>query len=278
MYTDLVGSSNVKLSLINGLSISNCPLIVNLDIPGVPPKNFPYLSCYSSKSVFNLIKILKEISLTMLNLDLSICFISVSACIDFLWLFPEKQNTWNAQERAKNSSWIESLNLHLKIRGNSVFQLNSNSTELELHKGTQERLYLSLLSVKSTIMLDVRRQSIVHKARSFGPHLSVLPALMNTNVRNWLPVVCLHTSDAKHRRNGTCLHRWISHLFKGFSSVRFLEKLILRKSLDEQKITKNNMDPSEPVSKRLPFTSLKTRQWLLFWNCSNWESFLWDTR
>ena len=33
------------------------------------------------------------------------------------------------------------------------------------------------------------------------------------------------------------------------------------------------MDPSEPLSKRLPFTSLKTRQWLLFWNCSNGEMF-----
>ena len=38
------------------------------------------------------------------------------------------------------------------------------------------------------------------------------------------------------------------------------------------------MDPSEPLSKRLPFTSLKTRQWLLLWNCSNRESFLRDTR
>ena len=32
-------------------------------------KKFPYLSCYSSKSVFYLIKILKEICYTMLNLD-----------------------------------------------------------------------------------------------------------------------------------------------------------------------------------------------------------------
>ena len=37
------------------------------------------------------------------------------------------------------------------------------------------------------------------------------------------------------------------------------------------------MDPSEPLSKRLPFTSLQTRQWLLLWNCSNREGF-WDTR
>ena len=51
---------------------------------GCPTKNFPYLSCYFSKSVFYLIKILTEICCTMLNLDLSICFISVSACIDFL--------------------------------------------------------------------------------------------------------------------------------------------------------------------------------------------------
>ena len=35
------------------------------------------------------------------------------------------------------------------------FLLNSNSTELELHKGTQEKSYLSVLSIKSMIMLDV---------------------------------------------------------------------------------------------------------------------------
>ena len=29
----------------------------------------------------------------------------------------------------------------------------------------------------------------------------------------------------------------------------------------------------EPLSKRLPFTSIKTRQWLLSWDCSNGESF-----
>ena len=53
-------------------------------LPGVPEKNFPYLSCYFSKSLFYLIKIMKEISFTIVNLDLSICFISVSARIDFL--------------------------------------------------------------------------------------------------------------------------------------------------------------------------------------------------
>ena len=49
-----------------------------------PTKNFPYLSCYFIKGVFNLIKILKEICHTMLNLDLSTCFISVCALIDLL--------------------------------------------------------------------------------------------------------------------------------------------------------------------------------------------------
>ena len=32
------------------------------------------------------------------------------------------------------------------------------------------------------------------------------------------------------------------------------------------------------LRKTLPFTSFKSRQWLLSWNCSNRESFLWDTR
>ena len=49
-----------------------------------PTRNIPYLSSNFSKSVFYLIKFLKEICYTMLNLDLSICFISVSARIDFL--------------------------------------------------------------------------------------------------------------------------------------------------------------------------------------------------
>ena len=53
-------------------------------VPGVPKKHFPYLSCYFSKSVFYFIKILKGICYTMLHLDLSICFISVSTRIDFL--------------------------------------------------------------------------------------------------------------------------------------------------------------------------------------------------
>ena len=33
------------------------------------------------------------------------------------------------------------------------------------------------------------------------------------------------------------------------------------------------MDPNQPLSKRLLFPSLKTRQWLLLWNGSNGESF-----
>ena len=43
------------------------------------------------------------------------------------------------------------------------------------------------------------------------------------------------------------------------------------------KIGTNHIDLSERLSKRLPFTSFKTRQWLLSWNCSNGESFFWDT-
>ena len=35
---------------------------------------------------------------------------------------------------------------------------------------------LFVLSVKSKIMLDVRRKSIVHKIMSCGPHLSVSPS------------------------------------------------------------------------------------------------------
>ena len=38
-------------------------------------------------------------------------------------------------------------------------------------------------------------------------------------------------------------------------------------------IGKNHLDPSEPLSKRLPFTSFKTMQWLLLRNYSNEESF-----
>ena len=44
------------------------------------------------------------------------------------------------------------------------------------------------------------------------------------------------------------------------------------------KIELNYVDPSEPLNKRLPFTSFKTKQWLLLWICSNGESFFWDTR
>ena len=49
-------------------------------------KNCPYLSCYLSKYVLYLIKIMKEIGYTMLNLDLSTCFISSSAGIDLLYI------------------------------------------------------------------------------------------------------------------------------------------------------------------------------------------------
>ena len=40
-----------------------------------------------------------------------------------------------------------------------------------------------------------------------------------------------------------------------------------------KKFRKNNMDPSQPLRKRLPFTSFKMRQWLFPWNCSNKETF-----
>ena len=43
---------------------------------------FSDLSCYFRKSLRYFIKITKEIYYTMLNLDLSICFISVSTRID----------------------------------------------------------------------------------------------------------------------------------------------------------------------------------------------------
>ena len=49
-------------------------------IPGVP-KMFPYLSCYFIEIPRYLRKFIKD---TMPKLDLCICFISVSARIDFL--------------------------------------------------------------------------------------------------------------------------------------------------------------------------------------------------
>ena len=39
-----------------------------------------------------------------------------------------------------------------------------------------------------------------------------------------------------------------------------------------QKFGKNHVDQSWPLRKGLFFTSLKTRQWLFFWNCSNMET------
>ena len=86
-------------------------------------------------------------------------------------------------EMRKKGLLIKSSSLHLKIHGNSFFKLNSTSKELENHKGTQEKSYLSVLSVRSAILLDVRRKSIVHKTRSCGPHFSILP-ILNTNLRN----------------------------------------------------------------------------------------------
>ena len=44
-----------------------------------------------------------------------------------------------------------------------------------------------------------------------------------------------------------------------------------------KKIEENHMDASEPLSKRLPFTSLKTRQRLLLGTFSNEKSFFFGT-
>ena len=63
----------------------NCQFVtVHMDIHRVSQKNFPYFTSYFSKSVFYLIGILKEICYTMINIDLSICFSSVSGRIEFL--------------------------------------------------------------------------------------------------------------------------------------------------------------------------------------------------
>ena len=50
---------------------------------------------------------------------------------------------------------IPLLNLHLKSMEILLFLLNSNSAELELHKGTEEKSYLSVLSGERKILLDV---------------------------------------------------------------------------------------------------------------------------
>ena len=66
--------------------------------------------------MFYLIKILKEICYTILNLDLSICFISVSARIDF------NENRIPEMLKKELKRFInKTLNLHLEIHGNSVF-------------------------------------------------------------------------------------------------------------------------------------------------------------
>ena len=43
------------------------------------------------------------------------------------------------------------LNMHLKIHGSSTFLVNSNSNDPELHEGTQERSYPSILFVRSML-------------------------------------------------------------------------------------------------------------------------------
>ena len=53
-------------------------------VPCVSKKKFPDLTCYFSKNVCYFIKVIKEVYCTMLNVDLSISFISISAHIDFL--------------------------------------------------------------------------------------------------------------------------------------------------------------------------------------------------
>ena len=70
--------------------------------------------------------------------------------------------------------------MHLKIQGNSTFLIDSNSEELEVHRRTTEKLSLSVLSVKSTILLDCLKKSVLHMTRLCGPHFSTLLSL-NTN-------------------------------------------------------------------------------------------------
>ncbi len=139
-------------------------------IPGVP-KKFPDLSCYFSKSICYLIKIQTGIYSTMSNLDLSICLISVSAGY-FLSIFSWKTEYLHKSRKSQKQLINKIVKLAAQIHRNQAFLTNSNSTELELHKRTQESIYLSVLSVKSTILLLVWRKLTLPKTNSCGPHIA----------------------------------------------------------------------------------------------------------
>ena len=64
------------------------------------------------------------------------------------------------------------------------------------------------------------------------------------------------------------------HLFKGFSSTELFKNSYFGGLLMSKRIRKI-IDPTLPLSKRLPFTLFKMKQWLFFWNCSNRETFFW---
>ena len=80
------------------------------------------------------------------------------------------------------------------------------------------------ICLNSLCLLDVRRNSMLHKKGSCGPHCSALPNL-NTNFSKWQAAVYLQTCDVRHGRNGTYLHRYTAQLFKDFSSMKCLENL-----------------------------------------------------
>ena len=125
-------------------------------------------------------------------------------------------NQWNRSTCGSKSSEI------------LLFWLNFSSMALEIHKGAQERAYLSVRSIKSRILLYVRRKSVPHKIWSCGPHISLLPSL-KLNLWNWQAVAYLHICDVKQGRNRTEHH----HL--GLLRKKSLENFHFENSCDVHK-------------------------------------------
>ena len=103
-------------------------------------------------------------------------------CYDY---FPEKQNTWNVQERITKrfiNKIVKSAPQNLQ---KLCFLISSNHTEVELHQKPKKN-HICLFVRKTQDFLDCWKKTMLHKTRSRGPQSRASPS---PNTNPWIHIL-----------------------------------------------------------------------------------------
>ena len=128
------------------------------------------------------------------------------------------------------------------------------------------------MSVRSEILHDIRTKNIRHNTCSCGPHSSVLRNFLKLTNAVWL-----HTCDVKHGKNGTYLHSYTFHLYKGVSKHKFLEHSYFGGLLVSKKIRKFHGSKSAFEQETFVYI-LQNEKMVIFLEVLKRVNFSWDTR